>query len=36
METKIRIFLIDDKDKAEMEEDLANEELMEFYWWNTG
>jgi hypothetical protein len=36
MTKKIRIFIIDDKDEEKMKEDLANDELMDFYWTSTG
>jgi hypothetical protein len=36
MREKVRIFIIDDRDVEAMQEDLADRELMEFYWQKTG
>jgi hypothetical protein len=36
MEAKIRVFIIDPNDEEQMQNDLANEELLRFYWDNTG
>ncbi len=36
MNEKLRIFIIDDEDETKMNEDLANQDLMDFYWSNTG
>jgi hypothetical protein len=36
MKEKVRIFIIDPQDKEDMEQDLANTELMDFYWANAG
>jgi hypothetical protein len=36
MKQKVRIFIIDPQDEEHMKEDLANVELMDFYWDNAG
>lgn len=36
MSKKLRIFIIDEEDESAMHEDLENQELMSFYWSNTG
>ena len=36
MKEKIRVFVIDDKDKDDMEQDLGDSELMKYYWSHTG
>jgi len=36
MRLKIRIFMIDDEDLAQMKHDLSDSDLMDYYWSNTG
>jgi hypothetical protein len=36
MRLKIRIFVIDDEDLAQMKHDLSDSDLMDYYWSNTG
>jgi hypothetical protein len=36
MNKKLRIIIVDDEDKPNMEADLSNQDLMNFYWSNTG
>src|SRR5258706_9232462 len=36
MKYKSRLFVIDDRDVKEMEADIADQELLKFYWHHTG
>jgi len=36
MKRKVRLFLIEDKDEAQMREDIADKETLSFYWEHTG